>query len=324
MFLTEVFHDVILKDRAGNTPSRVNVREQSYRHLAFGAVGTLCLILSLLWVNSWSKNRQLLKETAATIEAMPLVAPDPASPDAVAQLEAARGPLIQLLQYDRDTPLSYRWGLYSGRNPIEALDQLYFDRFRRALMSPMLDSLTNKFLALEANVPVSDDVYSLLKAYRMITSQACPPDDSFLSVSLLPAWSSMMSAEPDTVALAQNQMQFYIAELKIENPYKTQIAENHQAVAAAQGYLQTLNGPDKMYRALVDQVNHDKPGDSLTRYAANYPEVMTGPASIDGAYTREGWDAMIDNIHSHKQTSGGESCVVGNTPAANKVDSGRC
>jgi type VI protein secretion system component VasK len=317
-FLTEVFHDVILKDRAGSTPPRVNVREQSYRHLAFGAAGTLCLILSLLWVNSWRNNRQLLNETASTIEAMLLVAPDPASPEAVAQLEAARGPLVHLLQYDRDTPLSYRWGLYSGKDPIAALDQLYFDRFRGVLMSPMLDSLTRRFLGLEANLPVSDDVYTLLKAYRMITSQGCPPDDSFLSVSLLPAWSAMMSAEPDTVALAQNQMQFYVSELKIENPYKNQITENTQAVTAARTYLQNVNGPDKLYRMLVDSVNHDKPADSLTRYAANYTEVMTGPSSIDGAYTRDGFDAMIDNIHSHKQTSGGEACVIGNTSTAMK------
>jgi hypothetical protein len=73
-----------------------------------------------LWVNSWRNNRQLLNETASTIEAMPQVAPDPASPEAVAELEAARGPLIHLLQHDRDTPLSYRWGLYSGKDPIAA------------------------------------------------------------------------------------------------------------------------------------------------------------------------------------------------------------
>jgi type VI secretion system protein ImpL len=318
MFLTEVFHDVILKDRAGNTPPRINAREQSYRHLAFGVAGTLCLILSLLWVNSWSNNRQLLKETASTIEGMPQVAPDPASPEAVAQLEAARGPLIHLLQYDRDTPLSYRWGLYSGKNPIAALEQLYFDRFRGVLMTPMLGSLTSRFLALEANVPVSDDVYGLLKAYRMVTSQGCAPDDSFLSVTLLPAWSTMMLAEPDTLALAQNQMQFYVSELKIQNPYKNQVTENTQAVTAARTYLQNVNGPDKLYRMLVDQVNHDKPSDSLTRYAANYAEVMSGPASIDGAYTRDGWDAMLDGIHSHKQTSGGEACVIGSTPTAVK------
>ena len=43
-----------------------------------------------------------------------------------------------------------------------------------------------------------------------------------------------------------------------------------------------------MFRALVEQVNHDKQGDNLSRYAPNYGEVMTGPNTIDAAYTREG------------------------------------
>jgi type VI secretion system protein ImpL len=316
MFLTEVFHDVILRDRAGTAAPRVDTRDQSYRHLAFGAAGMLCLILSLVWANSWRNNRQLLSEAASTVAAVRLAAPEPASAEAVAELESVRGPLVRLLQTDRNTPLSYRWGLYSGANAINAVDHLYFERFRRVLMSPMVESLTGRFLALQANLPVADDVYNLLKSYRMITSQACVPDDSFLSVNLLPLWVSMMSAQPDTAAVAENQMQFYLSELKIQNPYKTEITENHLAVEAARTYLQNVNGPDKLYRMLVDGVNKNKPGDSLTRYAANYPEVMTGPSNIDGAYTRDGWDAMIDDIRSHKQTSGGESCVVGNNSAA--------
>jgi type VI secretion system protein ImpL len=317
-FLTEVFHDVILKDRAGSAPPRVDTRDQSYRHLAFGAVGTLCLILSLVWVNSWRNNRQLLNEAESTVAAVAQIAPDAASPEAIAELESVRGPLVGLLQYDRNTPLSYRWGLYSGADAINAVDHLYFDRFRRVLLTPMLDSLTGRFLALQAGSPVSDDVYNLLKAYRMITSQKCLPDDSFLSVNLLPVWSSMMSAQPETVGVAQNQMQFYVSELKIQNPYQKQLIENGQAVGAAQTYLQNVNGPDKLFRSLVDGVNKEKAGDSLTKYAANYTEVMTGPSSVDGAYTRDGWDEMLDRIHSHKQTSGSEVCVVGSNTGVTK------
>jgi type VI secretion system protein ImpL len=321
-FLTEVFHEVILKDRAGNTTPRVDTREQSYRHLALGAVGAVFLILSLLWVNSWRNNRQLLDEVASAVAATSLAPPTAATPIAITGLESLREPLVRLLGYQRHgAPLSYRWGLYSGSDATVALDRLYFDRFRRIFISPVLELLTARFLSLQPNAPVQDDVYNLLKSYRMVASQTCPPDDNFLSTTLIPVWTSAVSAQPDSTSLAEKQMDFYIAELKIQNPYKAELRENSEAVGRAQAYLQNLNGPDKLFHALMAEVNRRQQPDLLTRYASNYTEVMTGPNSIDGVYTRDGWQAMIDNIHSHKLASAGEPCVVGSTSAISKWSS---
>jgi len=317
-FLTEVFHDVILKDRAGNTAPRVDTREQSYRHLAFGAVGAVFLILSLLWVNSWRNNRQLLDDVESAVGATSIAPPTAATPIAITELESLREPLVRLLGYQRHgAPPSYRWGLYSGSDVTAELDHLYFDRFRRIFVTPVVEALTGRFLSLQPNAPVQDEVDSLLKAYRMVTSQACPPDDTFLNTALMPVWTSAVSAQPDSTPLAEKQMEFYVAELKIQNPYKAEIRENSEAVGKAQAYLQNLNGPDKFFHALIAEVNRTQQPDSLSRYASNYSEVMTGPNSIDGVYTRDGWQAMIDNIHSHK-ASAGEPCVVGSTSAVSK------
>jgi type VI secretion system protein ImpL len=321
-FLTEVFHDVILKDRAGNSAPRVDTREQSYRHLAFGAVGAVFLILSLLWVNSWRNNRQLLDEVESAVEATSLVPPTAATPIAITELESLREPLVRLLGYERHgAPLSYRWGLYSGSDATTTLDHLYFDRFRRIFVSPVLEALTSRLLSLQPNAPVQDDVYNLLKSYRMISSQLCPPDDSFLNATLMPVWTSAVSAQPDSTPPAEKQLEFYVAELKIQNPYKAELRENSEAVGRAQAYLQNLNGPDKLFHALIAEVNRSQQPDSLTRYAINYQEVMTGPNSIDGVYTRDGWQAMIDNIHSHKLASAGDPCVVGSTSPISKWSS---
>jgi type VI protein secretion system component VasK len=155
-------------------------------------------------------------------------------------------------------------------------------------------------------------VYSLLKSYRMITSGECKPDGEFLNSSLMPIWSSALSLSAvDTASLAEKQMQFYVSELKVRNPYQQEIAENGKAVTRAQAYLRDLNGPDKIFRALVEQLNHEKPGDTLSHYVPNYGEVMTGPNSIDAAYTRAGWDAMMESIRGHKLASAGEPCVLG-------------
>jgi type VI protein secretion system component VasK len=235
-----------------------------------------------------------------------------ANQETLSELESLRIELARLQEYDRHgAPLWYRWGLYSGSGPTGELHSLYFDRFRRMFMDPMLATFTARFGSLQSSAPVPDDVYTLLKSYRMITSGECPLDEGVLGTTLMPVWSSAVPNSSDASELAEKQMQFYVSDLKIENPYKLQIAEDGKAVAQAQAYLRDLNGPDRMFRALVEQINHDKPGDSLTRYAANYTEVMTGPNIIEAAYTRDGWEAMLESIRGHKATSAGDTCVLG-------------
>ena len=106
-------------------------------------------------------------------------------------------------------------------------------------------------------------------------------------------------------------MQFYISELLIRNPYEQTIPENTKALASARNYLRELNGPDKIFHALVEQLNRAHQGDALSNYAPNFGEVLTGPNMVDAAYTRDGWNAMMDNIRGHKLDSADEPCVVG-------------
>ena len=106
-------------------------------------------------------------------------------------------------------------------------------------------------------------------------------------------------------------MQFYISELLIRNPYERSISENSAAVAHAQQYLREFNGPDKILRALVEQINHERVGDALSNYVMNYGDVLTGPSTVDAAYTRDGWNTMMANIREHKLVTAGEPCVLG-------------
>jgi type VI secretion system protein ImpL len=314
VFLSDLFHNVILKDRSGIAAPRVKTRDQEYRNFALAGVGVVLLILSMIWANSWRQNRELLNSVEATVESLHAMSPqDAAAPEPVADLESLRSPLARLLNYDRSgPPWSYRWGLYSGRDVTGSLADLYFERFRVLFMDPLLQTLTAHLSQLDASNPVKDDVYTLLKSYRMVTSGECKPDAAFLNNSLLPMWASIaVPASADVAPLAEKQMEFYVSELTIRNPYQLVIAEDGKTVARAQAYLHEFNGPSTVFHLLVEQVNHDKQGDMLSRYVPNFGEVMTGPNSIDAAYTREGWDAMIDSIQNHKVTSAGERCVIG-------------
>ena len=314
MFLADLFHNVVLKDRAGNVSPRMNTREQEYRNLALAAAGAALLVLCMVWANSWRNNRNLLDNVQAGVQSVHLYRSEgDVNADTLADLDSLRSSLATLLEYDRDgAPWSYRWGLYAGHAVLADVDGLYFNRFRRILLEPLLKSMTVQFLGLESTNPVEGDVYGLLKSYRMITSGECKPDSEFLTSSLLPTWSGVVPLPSgEASALADRQVQFYFSELTLRNPYEHELSENSKAVARAQAYLHDLNGPDKILRALTEQVNHDKSGDTLSKYVPNFGSVMTGPNAVDGAYTREGWDAMTDSIRNHKGVSAGEPCVIG-------------
>ncbi len=322
MFLADLFNNIILKDRASYVVPRVNTREHVYRNFALAGGGALLLLICLLWANSWRHNRDLLNSVERAVDGVHVYRGDAGPYEAaLADLDSMRSPLTTLLQYERNgAPLSYRWGLYSGNDVADSLSGLYFDRFRSLFINPMLASLTSRFLQLDPGAPVSDDIYSSLKAYRMITSGQCKPDAEFLGSSLIPLWTNAVQRAPsDSGALVTQQMQFYISELLIRNPYDRSISENSAAVSHAQEYLREFNGPDKILRALVEQINHQRVGDTLSNYVVNYGEVLTGPGMVDAAYTRDGWNIMMDNIREHKLATAGEPCVLGKEPGAGEL-----
>ena len=313
IFLTELFHDIILKDRAGNVAPRVNTRDQGFRNLAFAGVGALCLLLCLIWANSWRHNRDLLNTVQQTVQNVHRYRAETTTAEALTDLDALHSPLTMLLDYDRHgAPISYRWGLYSGEEATNALSGLYFDKLRTLVLDPSTSSLTSLFLGLNSSAPVADDVYALLKTYRMITSGECKPDGEFLGNTLLPIWiHSGAALASDESVLASRQLQFYVSELLLRNPYQPPISENAAAVRAAQDYLGRFNGPDKLLGAIVQDIDKNRPAEMLGTYAPSYVGVLSGPATVEAAYTRDGWTAMMDGIQSHKLNSTGEACVVG-------------
>lgn len=323
IFLTEVFHDVILKDRAGNVARRVNTRDEGLRNLAFAGVGALALLLCLVWANSWRHNRELLNSVQETVQSVHRYRADASAGEALTDLDMMRSPLATLLDYDRHgAPISYRWGLYSGRDATSGLSNLYFDRLRAVVLDPSLSSLASLFLGLDSNSPVTDNVYDLLKTYRMVTSGACQRSGEFLGTTLLPIWMHTgVALSSDESALATRQLQFYVSELLVRNPYQESIRENSAAVTNAQAYLNQWNGPDTILGGLVAEIDKNRQADSLVIYAPLYASVLSGPATVEAAYTRDGWGTLMDSIKNHKLESAGEACVVGNQSGSGSVSS---
>jgi type VI secretion system protein ImpL len=311
VFLTDLFKNVILGDPAGRVIVPLQrISDSKQLNIAFGAAGVLCLLFSIFWAFSWQRNHSLLTNVEAAVTATRNTArqtPLDALPDLQTLL-----PSMQLLHsYNRGgSPLSYHWGLYAGKRAAEQLDRLYYARFRQGILEPVLNAMSSQFLQLQANSPVSDDIYKELKTYRTVTSGSCKPDDALVASTMLPVWSEAVTRDTETQSIVGQQIQFYASELKIEDPYHSHVQENGDAVTRAQIYLQGLTGSDKILQDLLNQVRQ-LPAEHLSAYASNYSQVLTGPDQVEAPYTRAGWNNIEDSIRDHKIVSSGEPCVVG-------------
>lgn len=310
-FLTEVFQEIILKDPAGKVRLQpAGLAESKYVSAAFAVAGVFFLLLSVILVFSWQNNYHLLREVEAAVSGTRVIAaqtPLENLPD----LEVLRPQLVRLHSFNRgSSSLSYHWGLYSGYRAAKDLDRLYYTRFRQAILDPALNAMTTKFLQLQPDSPATGDVYKELKTYRTLTSGICSTDDTLVASTMLPMWVEALSPNPQSQALADNQIQFYARELKIADPFGKRIPENSLAVLKAQRYLRDLTGPDKILQAVLNQVRQVSP-ESLSAYASNYIQVLSGPDQIEGPYTREGWTSVEESIRNHKLVTSGERCVLG-------------
>jgi len=311
-FLAGVFRDIILADPIGKfiaAPQRAG--ESKYLSAAFGSLGAIFLFLSVIWVFSWDRNHTLLNNVEAAISATHTVT-DKDVAQALPQLESLRPILVRLHGWERTgPPLEYRWGLYTGASAARSVDRLYFAVFRQVILHPTLTTMTAHFRELQPNAPVSEDISKEVRVYRTVTSGACNANEVDVAAVLREEWTGGASGDVETAALAEQQILFYASELKVANPYGTELSEDAGAVHNAQSYLRGLGGPDKILQNLLYQVGQQQQPVRLSGYAGNSSAVLTGPDQVDAPYTAAGWNQVEESIRDHKLGSTGESCVVG-------------
>ena len=315
-FLSNLFREVILPDKLV-APPKPDSRLELYRSIPFGAVTVVCLLLSVAFVTSLANNRKLLRDTGTTVQVAQNPPPSSAhlTADALQRMELLRKQLALLSDYRRNgAPWSLRWGLYSGNEILPDVRRVYFAEFRRVFLTPVLDSLVQRFQGLNpgSGSDSYDDIYERLKAYRTVSSGACAPDPSLLTRVLPEVWLSGRSLDSQQESLARRQISFYVSELSTQDPYERGIPEDTSASKQAQAYLLSFKGPEQILRGLIAAINQPpNRSTSLAQYAPDFAEVLTGPSEVPASFTRQGWDLIQARIRDKNFSSVGESCVVG-------------
>ena len=317
-FLPRLLPTVILEDKSALAATSSSGRTHIFRRIAFASL-SLLLLVCLTWLTvSWWKNSALEKSVLSASSALPAAATPAttlASGQELTALDNLRVAILQLEDYQRNgAPLSYRFGLYHGDALLEPARQIYFDHFRRLLLTNTQNNLVSAMNAVPATPQPGSDylaAYNPLKAYLITTSNADKSTVDFLSPVLMQYWENGRTPESDEqVQLAHRQFDFYAAELARGNPYT--IAPDMSAVTHARTYLAGFGGFERIYQQMITAAskaahsvdfNRDVPGSSTT--------VVDGHI-VPGAFTHDGFAFMQDAIQHPDRYFSGEAWVLGN------------
>lgn len=320
-FLPHLFTGVILNDRSALAGSSSSGRTNVFRRVVFGVISIILLIVLIGVGISWSNNAHLEHTITSVATALPPENVPPtalASPAALAQLDQLRAAIVQLEGYQQHgAPFSYGWGIYHGNSLLGPARALYFDRFRRLLLTNTQANLVTALNALPATPAPGADyaaAYNPLKAYLITTSNPDKSTAEFLTPVLMQYW--LNGRVPDTndqKQLAERQFDFYATEIAHANPYS--IAPDMPAVTHARSYLANFGGFERIYQQMLTAANKATPSIDFNRdYPGSAATVVDGHI-VPGAFTSAGFTFMESAIQHPNRYFSGETWVLGQQAA---------
>jgi type VI secretion system protein ImpL len=313
-FIGHLFNDVVLEDKVAMGASGATVQANTLRRVLLASAAALCLIYGICLLVSYENNKDLESvalQAAAGIPAVEVTGTNLAPLDSLQKLDTLRARLTVLAGYEREgAPWSLRWGLYSGHDLYPELRALYFKRFHQLLFGQVQSALETTLAQLPpSGGPAYSPTYQALKAYLITTSNHDKSTQLFLSPVLLDRWSAGHNIDPDRLALAQKQFDFYAEELKAANPFSSE--NDTLAVERARAYLKRFSGGDSVYQYMLAEAEKaSRPANFHQTFPAA-SQAVVDRTIVPGAFTRGGWVFMQNAFKNPSQFFSGEQWVMG-------------
>jgi len=320
LFLSHLFHSVILQDRAAMGASAASLRASLWRRIALGTAAGLFLLASVGLIVSYFGNRALEREALAAARGIGPAgaAGDIPSVDALQRLESLRRTVETLAHYEREgPPLRLRWGLYVGSELNPTVRRLYFTRFHQLLFAKAQRGLLQHLAGLSPAPGPNDQygpTYDALKAYLITTSHHDKSTRAFLSPVLFNQWSAGWEIGAERGPLAQRQFDFYSEELRLENPFSSQA--DMSAVERARRYLAQFGAKERVYRLMLAEASAKNPPVNYNRQFPGFSQVIINNREVPGAFTKAGWATMQEALKNVPRYFGGEEWVLGKQAAS--------
>jgi type VI secretion system protein ImpL len=309
MFVSDLFHRVILPDQMSRTVLLPDVKVSQYRKAAFAGICVFCGLMSLAFLVSWVNNRNLLSDLESAAKRQNRVQAKAVLQDLQA-LEALR---VQVANLHEGFSLGYHWGLYTGDAMEEQARTLYFQQFQRLLLNDLNGQMVGELRGLPAQPDANarfEPAYPTLKTHLMITGHKCGVEPNFAATQLKQVRAQVapgMSVEAQK--LADIQIEFYAQELARSVPIR--LAEDQEGVERGRQYLRKVNGIDKIYASILAEADKTVPKvDRLQDLAPNYQQVLSGPGEVRSAFSLAGWAYVEKASKEAKFVAQGDPCVL--------------
>ncbi len=321
MFLAHFFSDVVLGDRSGLEASGASAKTNVLRRLLLASAIALCLLFGAVTLLSFFENRALVdqvRESASAVAADSAASGNTASLESLAKLDALRQSLLRLTNYGRtQPPLSMRWGLYTGAAILPATRGLYFDRYKLLLFGSIQSDLLSTMRSWPPS-PLSNDEYgydyNTLKAYLETTSHHEKATLQYLPALLQERWTGNKTVDPQRLALARRQFDFYTSELVQSNPYSS--VSDAATVESARRFLAQFAGVARVYQAMLTEANQNNKPVVFNQRFPGSSQVVINTREVPGGFTKSGFAYMENALKNPDKYVSGEQWVLGDRGAA--------
>ncbi len=281
VFLSHLFSDVLLQDRAAFGTSGASTKVNFWRRWVLTSAVAVSLVLITGFTVSFFSNRAMVARVGEEAKVRP--------PDDLAQLESLRQSLNELEQENAHPPLHEQWFLYTGYDLYPAARKAYFDRFRRLLLDPTRKVLASRLRSMPNTKPDYGTGYEDLKAYLIATSNpdGCE-DPKSVSAVLLNRWETGRNATSEDKKLAGLQFDFYTDAFRPNNPVRTEA--DPEVVNGSRSYLAQFIGVDSVYKGMIEAASKQY------RAIGFKKDAVSSSVSVEAAFTRDAWTFMQSQI----------------------------
>ncbi len=315
VFLDRLFSEVILADDTALGFTSQGKRVDVVRRGVAVAAAVLASIFLIGTTVSFVSNYGLESRVASAMAGVAALSPEADGRVSLASLRRL-DTLRVLLNNELDpdgggAPLHQRWGLYSGERLLEPARRSYFAAFEKLLLAQARVSLERRLSALgqaEAAGAVYDSSYDALKAYLVITDF---PDSSTtpISVPLTSAWKEHRQVGAEELDVANQQFIYYATTLP---RFKgTHARSNPQTVDVARRFVNQFANGQRVYQVMVDEVGKSMKPFSFSAANPTTTDVIRDTAVVPGAFTREGWKKLHDELQRISKYTMTEQWVTG-------------
>lgn len=333
LFVKELLQSIIPGERAiAAAAPRRESRWERYHQAILAGTAAVCVVLLMIWLQSWWLNRSLLSDLHTAMRDAATIGPEAGRPLSAGSLNRLEAMRKQLERLEKPPSMAMRWGLYAGYRVRPDARMMYYRKFDDLILNDLNSRLGGHLGRLPGTPSPADPAspaYDYLATHVAITGASCQPAaDEVARVLKEEAASAGLAGDPSSQVLVDRQIDFFAPALA-RRDVPVHVAEDVPARDHARAYLKNVMNPERVYCSIIAEAN-DKfrpvlfsavspefgkalqilPREKEAR-VSRCPEQALPADGVAGAYTRQAADFVGKEAQKRTRAGFGDPCVLG-------------